>query len=201
MFQPRCGILRLAWGERPGVAFHFFLGACLSGGRVGFFRPASVFRKRPITFHLRVVLLWPVGGDRQSVNASLQLSATDVSAQTTMKGAAKCDKHCDLQNSVNQQELERILCFRDTPESASPSVSISSSPESCVHLTHRVFIVRQSREFRAFDVFNLLRSSVRTHLQDVPWRLRFCVLMLNRSPIESTHTVLLKDMKLDEQTR
>ena len=131
----------------------------------------------------------------------IQFSATDVSARTTMKGAAKCDKHCDLQNSVNQQELERILCFRDTPESASPSVSISSSPESCVHLTHRVFIVRQSREFRAFDVFNLLRSSVRTHLQDVPWRLRFCVLMLNRSPIEGTHTVLLKDMKLDEQTR
>ena len=123
MFQPRCGILRLAWGERPGVAFHFFLGACLSGGRVGFFRPASVFRKRPITFHLRVVLLRPVGGDRQSVNASLQLSATDVSAQTTMKGAAKCDKHCDLQNSVNQQELERILRFRDTPESMPASVS------------------------------------------------------------------------------
>ena len=33
---------------------------------------------------------------------SLQLSATDVSARTTMKGAAKCDKHCELQNSVNQ---------------------------------------------------------------------------------------------------
>ena len=33
--------------------------------------------------------------------ASLQLSATDVSARTTMKGAAKCDKHCELQNSVN----------------------------------------------------------------------------------------------------
>lgn len=32
----------------------------------------------------------------------LQLSATDVSAQATMKGAAKCDKHCELQNSVNQ---------------------------------------------------------------------------------------------------
>ena len=32
----------------------------------------------------------------------LQLSATDVSARTTMKGAAKCDKHCELQNSVNQ---------------------------------------------------------------------------------------------------
>ena len=54
---------------------------------------------------------------------SLQLSAMDVSARTTMKGAAKCDKHCDLQNSVNQQGFERILRFRDTPESMPASVS------------------------------------------------------------------------------
>ena len=53
-----------------------------------------------------------------------QLSATDVSARTTMKGAAKCDKHCDLQNSVNQQGFERILRFRDTPESMPASESI-----------------------------------------------------------------------------
>ena len=77
--------------------------------------------------NLRVVLLLPVGGKRQTVNAFLQLSATDVSAQTTMKGAAKCDKHCDLQNSVNQQGLERILRFRDTPESMPASVSTSVS--------------------------------------------------------------------------
>jgi hypothetical protein len=54
----------------------------------------------------------------------LQLSAMDVSARTTMKGAAKCDKHCELQNSVNRQELERILCFRDIPESMPASVSM-----------------------------------------------------------------------------
>ena len=71
-----------------------------------------------------VVLLMPVGGKRQSVNAFLQLSATDVSAQTTMKGAAKCDKHCELQNSVNQSKLERILRSRDIPESVLASVSI-----------------------------------------------------------------------------
>ena len=53
----------------------------------------------------------------------IQLSATDVSARTTMKGAAKCDKHCDLQNSVNQQGFERILRFRDIPESMPASVS------------------------------------------------------------------------------
>ena len=89
--------------------------------------PSFRFRKRPIDFQLRIVLFWPVGGDRQSVNVSLQLSATDVSAQTTMKGAAKCDKHCDLQNSVNQQIPERILRFRDTPESMPTSVSSSVS--------------------------------------------------------------------------
>jgi len=55
-----------------------------------------------------------------------QLSATDVSARTTMKGAAKCDKHCELQNSVNQSGFERILCFWDIPESMPASVSISS---------------------------------------------------------------------------
>ena len=73
------------------------------------------------------MLVLPVGGDRHTVIASLQLSATDVSARTTMKGAAKCDKHCDLQNSVNQQGLERILRFRDTPESMPASVSTSVS--------------------------------------------------------------------------
>ena len=55
----------------------------------------------------------------------LQLSAIDVSARTTMKGAAKCDKHCELQDSVNQWGLERTLRFRDIPESMPTSVSIS----------------------------------------------------------------------------
>ena len=57
-----------------------------------------------------------------------QLSAMDASARTTMKGAAKCDKRCELQNSVNQQGFERILCFRDIPESIPVSVSISYIP-------------------------------------------------------------------------
>jgi len=48
----------------------------------------------------------------------------DVSVRTTMKGAAKCDKHCELQNSVNRQGLERILCFWDIPESMPASVSM-----------------------------------------------------------------------------
>ena len=57
-------------------------------------------------------------------NIYSQLSAMDVSARTTMKGAAKCDKHSELQNSVNEQELERILCFWDIPESMPASVSM-----------------------------------------------------------------------------
>jgi hypothetical protein len=38
----------------------------------------------------------------RSASFHLQLSAMNVSARTTMKGAANCDKHCELQNSVNQ---------------------------------------------------------------------------------------------------
>ena len=40
-----------------------------------------------------------------------------------MKGAAKCDEHCKLQNSANQQNFERILRFRDMPESMPTSES------------------------------------------------------------------------------
>ena len=35
----------------------------------------------------------------------------DVSAQVTMKDAAKCDKRCEWQNSANQEKAERILHF------------------------------------------------------------------------------------------
>ena len=35
----------------------------------------------------------------------LQFLAMDVSVRTTMKGTAKCDKHCELQNSVSRQDL------------------------------------------------------------------------------------------------
>ncbi len=89
--------------------------------------PSSVFFQT----HLRVVLLLPVGGDRHTVNAFLQLSAMDVSVRSTMKGAAKCDKHCELQNSVNRQGLERILCFWDIPESMPASVSMPCCCSGC----------------------------------------------------------------------
>ena len=51
------------------------------------------------------------------VKSFLQLLAMDVSARTTMKDAAKCDKRCEWQNSANQKKAERILHFRDSPES------------------------------------------------------------------------------------
>ena len=66
--------------------------------------------------------------------SNLQLSAMDVSVRSTMKGAAKCDKHCELQNSVNRQGLERILCFWDIPESMPASVSVLCCSSCCCFL-------------------------------------------------------------------
>ena len=45
----------------------------------------------------------------------------DVSAQVTMKDAAKCDKRCEWQNSANQENAQRILHFSDIPKSMSGS--------------------------------------------------------------------------------
>ena len=62
----------------------------------------------------------------------------DVLARTTMKGAAKCDKHCELQDSVDQQNVERILLFRVIPESMFASMSfVSLRP---VSLKFHVFV-------------------------------------------------------------
>ena len=50
----------------------------------------------------------------------------DVSAQATMKDAAKCDKRCEWQNSANQENAERILHFQVIPESMSGSELLAS---------------------------------------------------------------------------
>ena len=63
-----------------------------------------------------------------------------VSAQTTMKGAAKCHKHCELQDSVNQWEVEHTLLFRVFLESMFVSVSF-------VFLRGRVIQVSRFRVF------------------------------------------------------
>ena len=57
----------------------------------------------------------------KEINITLQLLAMDVSAQVTMKDAAKCDKRCEWQNSANQKNAERILHFQVIPESMSGS--------------------------------------------------------------------------------
>ena len=54
-----------------------------------------------------------------------QLSVMDVSAQSTMKGAVKCDEHCELQNSVNQLGFEHVICFWDIPESVPVAVRMA----------------------------------------------------------------------------
>ena len=45
----------------------------------------------------------------------------DVSAQATMKDAAKCDKRCEWQNSANQENVERILHLLVIPGGISSS--------------------------------------------------------------------------------
>ena len=56
---------------------------------------------------------------KSEINITLQLLAMDVSAQVTMKDAAKCDKRCEWQNSANQENAERILHFEVNPGSTS----------------------------------------------------------------------------------
>ena len=85
------------------------------------------FRLLPLGFHaLRICF-------NSSVKLlPLQLSAMDVSVRSAMKGAAKCDKHCELQNSVNRQGLERILCSRG---------SLSACLVQCLCFAFRPFVV------------------------------------------------------------
>ena len=47
-----------------------------------------------------------------------------------MKGAAKCDNHCELQNSVNQLGFEGILRFWDIPKSMLTSVPYFHVPSN-----------------------------------------------------------------------
>lgn len=53
-----------------------------------------------------------------------QVPAMNISAQASMKGAAKCDNHCELQDSENQQVLERALHSWDMPGSMPASVLV-----------------------------------------------------------------------------
>ena len=80
----------------------------------------------------------------------------DVSVRSTMKGAAKCDKHCELQNSVNRQEPERILCFRDIPDSMPASVCMFFCSSGCCSWGHAAAIACASR----FAKFAILKHQM-----------------------------------------
>ena len=54
----------------------------------------------------------PFAYDRVSICWRNSLLTFNVSAQATMKSAAKCDTHCEMQISVNQLDLERKLCLQ-----------------------------------------------------------------------------------------
>ena len=86
-----------------------------------------------------------------------------------MKGAAKCDKRCELQNSVNQQGFERILCFRDIPESIPVSVSISYIPcRSALQGCMRAGVVVCQDVLILTHVVNLLRICYRSISEALP---------------------------------
>ena len=59
----------------------------------------------------------------------------DVSAQVTMKDAAKCDKRCEWQNSANQKNVERTLHFFLSDG------SMSSSGPLAFHATSDAFVL------------------------------------------------------------
>ena len=59
----------------------------------------------------------------------LTCSAMDALAQTSMKGAAKCSKHNDLQNSVNQWVVECGKCCWGFPRACL---------RHCLQFVHRV---------------------------------------------------------------
>ena len=92
----------------------------------------------------------------------LQLLAMDVSAQVTMKDAAKCDKRCEWQNSANQENAERKLHFQVIPE----SMSVSGHPYYYV-----ISISASLERQRAVGVFVCQRSEIRCHIKFRSFRL------------------------------
>ena len=90
------------------------------------------------------------------IQSFIELSAMDVLAPTTMKDAAKCDNQCELQNSVNQSESERIRhCSLSTVVSVSVSFSISLNNTCIVRNESEVLLVQESG---SRSVLQLLQS-------------------------------------------
>jgi len=94
---------------------------------------------------------------------SSQLLAMDVSVRATMKGAAKCDKHCELQNSVSRQGLEHTLCFWDIPKSMPASVSLCVV-SAFVFITQWAAVIIWSSRFDNYFLVTFLRLVIYKHL-------------------------------------
>ena len=77
----------------------------------------------------------------------------DVSAQVTMKDAAKCDRRCEWQNSANQENVERILHFQISSGSTSGSGPLALN----VFKMHR----KVRALFELWNVFECQRRSFR----------------------------------------
>ena len=76
-------------------------------------RPRSVEPRRIYTDFNDVMggesLLQRLGCSASSIITKTKLLTMDILVLATMKNAAKCDTQCELQNSVNHQNFERIL--------------------------------------------------------------------------------------------
>ena len=118
-----------------------------------------------------------------------------------MKGAAKCDKQCELQNSVNQQGFERILCFWDIPESMPASVS------TLMHSVVFVLIMLCEPGCSCLPgclvplTCGLHRSCFHVQQTHSAEGLRLVVLFVDLCLNASAEAKLSKDMKLGQHTR
>ena len=92
----------------------------------------------------------------------------DVSAQTTMKDAANCDKRCEWQNSANQKNAERILRPRDIPKGISrsgrsnphaPCAFLCASDENSVDASNKIsrYTCEPLASFTEFAVAEIAR--------------------------------------------
>ena len=137
----------------------------------------------------------------------------DVSVRSTMKGAAKCDKHCELQISVNRQGLERTLCFWYIPESMPASVSTLCCSSSCRSLRGMLLAISCASgraPFGALEAFDGQGSAPTASLLSVHFTVtQLCLLrdvgigaLLSASCVRAfTVSHSFQDMKSGWQTR
>ena len=67
----------------------------------------------PYNFHLKHS---NVEEERERIKIIIQLSTMDLLVLASMKNAAKCDKWCELQTTVNHRIFERTLRPLGTPK-------------------------------------------------------------------------------------